>query len=74
MPELNLATLLRALPAIGPAAAALPEVAKVIRAAISTLNGEDQATAQAALADLAADNDEGFARLDAKLAAAERRG
>jgi hypothetical protein len=68
-----LETLLRALPALGPTVAALPEVADLIAATIKTLSPQSQEQAKNAYRDLMADNDEGFARLDAKLAAAERR-
>ena len=50
-----------------------PEIIELAQSAAATLGPQDQATAQAALADLQADNDEGFARLDAKLAEAEGR-
>lgn len=50
-----------------------PEVISLFSESIAALHPEDQDAAKAALADLQADNDAGFARLDAKLAAAEAR-
>ena len=69
---MNLATFLRFLPASGPAVAALPAAKEFLDAAVKLLRPTDQPTAKTALEDLREDNDEGFARLDAKLAAAER--
>lgn len=50
-----------------------PEVISLVNESIAALHPADQETAKAALADLQANNDEGFARLDAKLAALEQR-
>lgn len=49
-----------------------PEVISLVNGAVTLLHPQDQDAAKAALADLQANNDEGFARLDAKLAAAEK--
>lgn len=69
---MDLLTILRALPVIGPVMAAAPEVKNLIDGAIGALHPTDQAHAKEALADLMADNDEGHARLQAKLAAAAK--
>jgi hypothetical protein len=64
------------LKALRAAAAIVPyvrEVRAVFEAASSLLKGEDQDAAKEALHDLANENDEGFARLDAKLEAAKNR-
>lgn len=68
-----LATILGFLKYIPAATAAIPQVKEFIDTAIGTLKGEDQAVAKAAYADLMQDNDEGYKRLDEKLAAAEQR-
>lgn len=71
--KLNLSTFLAALPGIGSAAAALPEVYNLLKGvADSFTKPTDQATAREAIEDLAADNDEGHARLQDKLAAAAK--
>lgn len=70
---MDLTKLLAVLPVVGPAIAAAPEFIALFEAARALLSADDQATAQEALADLQADNDEGHARLQAKLAAAARR-
>lgn len=70
---MNLLSILKVLPAVGPAVAALPEFVELFNAGVSILKPEDQDTAKEALADLHADNAEGFARLDAKLEAAKHR-
>lgn len=67
---MNLSTILNALPVIGSAAAKLPEIVDLITAAADTLGPQDATTAKEALADIQADNDEGHARFQAKLAAA----
>ncbi len=66
---MNLSTILAALPSLVNAAG---PVVMLINEAIQTLSPTDQETAKAALADLMADNDEGHARYQAKLAAAQR--
>jgi len=66
----NLSDVLKLLPAIGPFAAALPEFKAIWNQIVGTFGSHDQATLQEAYADLMADNDEGHARLQAKLAAA----
>jgi hypothetical protein len=74
---LNLATLIafgkKAVELGGVALAKAPEFVSVYEAATGLLHPTDQATAKEAYADLIADNDEGFARLDAKLEAAKNR-
>lgn len=50
-----------------------PAVMDLVQTGIKALKPADQAEAKALLADIQADNDAGFARLDAKLAEAERR-
>lgn len=67
---MNISTVLNLLLIIGPIVARAPEFIALYEAAIATLNADDQAVAKEALADIQADNDEGHARLQAKLAAA----
>lgn len=69
----DLATFLRAITAIGPVVAQLPAVGRLIEQAKAALDPTDQASAQEALADLIAENDDGHRRLQEKLAAAARR-
>lgn len=64
---MDLATILSALPYVGPLLRASPAVASIVEHAIATLSDEDQATAKARLAELRAENDEGHARLQDKL-------
>lgn len=71
--KFNLSTVLELLPAIGSVAAALPQFKAVYDQIVDTFNENDQATLKEAYADLIADNDEGHARLQAKLAAAAQR-
>ncbi|EQA97267.1 hypothetical protein [Sphingobium sp. HDIP04] len=66
---MNISTLLNVLPVVGPVIAKAPEFVALYQAAASLLNDPDQATAKEALADIQVDNDEGHARLQAKLAA-----
>lgn len=70
---MNLLTILNVLPAVGPIVAKLPEFVAMFHEAVATLHPADQATAQEALADIQEDNDDGHARLQAKLAAAARK-
>lgn len=70
---MNLATILDALKAVGPVTAALPAFKALYDAAVGLLKPQDQQTAKDAYADLMEQNDEGFARLDAKLEAAKQR-
>jgi hypothetical protein len=74
---MDLATLLafgkKAVELGGVALAKAPEFVSVYHAAVSLLHPTDQPTAKAGYEDLIADNDEGFARLDAKLEAAKNR-
>lgn len=70
----NLTGFLKAAAEIGKAGLQhAPEIMEMASTAITLLRPQDQDTAKAALADLRADNAEGFARLDAKLAEAEKR-
>lgn len=68
-----LAMILGALRHIPAVIAAVPQVKEFFDQAIGTLREPDQKIAREAYADLMADNDAGFARLDAKLAEAEKR-
>lgn len=71
---MDLASFLQAAAKIGAAGLQhAPEIVSLVESSIATLQPHDQETAKAALADIQADNDAGFARLDAKLAAAEKR-
>ena len=70
---MNISTLLNVLPVVGPVLAKAPEFVALYQAAASVLDDADQATAKDALKDIQADNDEGHARLQAKLAAAAQR-
>ena len=69
---MTLTLLLRFLGFVRPTLAMTPEFIAVFEEARSLLDPIDQATAREALADLQADNDAGHARLQAKLAAAQR--
>lgn len=73
MPEFNLATALRFLQAVTPAAAALPAVKAVFDVAVSTLSKPDEKEAKESYRDLIADNADGHRRLQEKLAEAARR-
>lgn len=66
----DLASILKLLPAVGPVVASLPEFKKVYDDIVATFKEKDQAVLREAYEDLKAGNDEGYARLDAKLAAA----
>lgn len=70
---MKLTDLLNLLPAVGPVVAKLPAFIELFHQGVATLHPADQATAKAALADIQADNDEGHARLQAKLADAAKR-
>ncbi|GEM_PF-1731600 len=70
---MDLTKLLAVLPVIGPIASRAPEFIALFEAAVELLDPDDQATAKAALADIQADNDEGHARLQAKLSEANKR-
>jgi hypothetical protein len=63
--------LLGLLPAVGPVVAALPEFKKLYDLGVGMLHPQDQATAKDAYHDLIANNAEGHARFQQKLAAAE---
>lgn len=67
---MNLSTLLNALAALPAAAAKIPEFVELYHQAAALLDPADQDTAKATLAEIQADNDEGHARLQAKLAEA----
>lgn len=70
---MNLTTILAALQAVGPVVAQLPQFVAFYREVTALLSEDDQVVAKAALADIQAENDEGHARLQAKLIAASRR-
>jgi hypothetical protein len=69
---MKLSTLLNVLPVVGPALATAKEFVDLYREATAALDPADQDTAKAALADIQADNDEGHARLQEKLAEAAK--
>lgn len=69
----DFASVLKLLPAVGPAVAALPEFKKVFDQIVSTFKSDDQEQLKEAYADLVAENDEGHKRLQDKLAAAAQR-
>jgi len=66
----DLSSILRLLPVVGPVIAAAPEFKAIYDQITDTFDETDQGTLKEAYADLIADNDEGHARLQAKLAAA----
>lgn len=72
---MNLTTVLQALKIVPAITAALPEFKAMFDEVVELFDEEPetQATLQEAYEDLIADNDEGFARLDAKLEAAKNR-
>lgn len=61
------------LAALKMAGSAAPAVESVVTTFLPLFNETDQATLKEALADAQAENDEGYARLDAKLAEAAQR-
>ena len=69
----NLSSILQLLPAVGPVVAALPEFKKVFDDIVGTFKEQDQDVLREAYDDLMAENDEGHARLQAKLAEAANR-
>lgn len=69
----DLKSILGLLPAVGPVVAALPEFKKVYDQIVGTFKEDDQEVLKSAYADIMADNDEGHARLQAKLAEAAKR-
>jgi sorbitol-specific phosphotransferase system component IIBC len=74
--KLNLGTVLAALPSLSPYLTAGTAVAKLVGEIVDTFHDRptDQATLKEAIDDLAADNDEGHARYQAKLDAAIKAG
>lgn len=70
--KFDLSTVLSFLPAIGPVVAAIPQVKALFDQIVDTFDEDDQTVLKDAYADLIADNDEGHARLQAKLAAASQ--
>jgi hypothetical protein len=66
-------SILKLLPAVGPVVAALPAFKEVFDQIVGTFKEDDQVVLKDAYADLIAENDEGHARLQAKLDAASRR-
>lgn len=69
----DLTSILKLLPAVGPVVAALPEFKKVYDQIVGTFKQDDQAVLREAYEDLVAENAEGHARLQAKLAEAAKR-
>lgn len=69
----DLSSILKLLLAVGPVVAALPEFKAVYDQIVGTFGDKDEAALKEAYADLIADNDEGHARLQAKLAKAATR-
>ena len=65
-------SLLRLLSTVGAVTARLPEFMVVYDQIVGTFGSADQAELKQAYADLVADNDEGHARLQAKLRAASK--
>lgn len=70
---LAITSLLKMLPIVGPVIAAAPEFKEVFDQIVDTFTEDDQALLKGAYQDLVADNDAGYARLDAKLAEAAKR-
>jgi hypothetical protein len=70
IPAISIEGLLKALTMAGAASEA---VASLVELVTPTLGAKDQATLKEALADAQAENDEGHARLQAKLALAAKR-
>lgn len=70
---MDLASILKLLPAVGPVVAALPEFKRVYDQMVGTFGDHDQDVLRGAYADVIADNDEGHERLQRKLAEAATR-
>lgn len=71
--EFNLATVIRAMQGIGSVALQLPAVKAMVDTAVGTLTGKDQKAAKDVYHDLIADNADGHARVQEKLAEAAKR-
>lgn len=69
----NLSTALALLRIVPTVVAKAPEFVDTFNQALKVLHPGDQDAAKEALADIQAENDEGFTRLDAKLEAAKNR-
>lgn len=69
----KLENVLQLLSAVGPAVAGLAEFKQIFDQIVATFNKPDQSTLRDAYQDLMADNDEGHARLQAKLAEAAKK-
>lgn len=67
-----LATVLTLLDKVGPVVAAIPQFKEVFDGIVGTFKEKDQAVLKQTYATLIAENDEGFARLDAKLEEAKK--
>lgn len=70
---IDLSSLLKLLPVVGPVVAAAPEFKKIYDQMVGTFNQRDQQVLRDAYDDLVADNDEGHRRLQQKLSEAARR-
>lgn len=70
---MNLSSLLGLLPAVGPVVAALPAFKELFDEGVKALHPQDQQTAKDAYQDLIANNAEGHARFQQKLAEASKR-
>jgi hypothetical protein len=70
---MDLSKVLGLLPIVGPIVAKAPAFIEWYNQAAAALKPADQETARQALADIQADNDEGHARLQRKLAEAAKR-
>ena len=70
---MDLNTLLKVLPVVGPTIAKAKEFVDLYQDAMKALKPADQVTAKAALADIQSDNDAGHRRLQEKLAEAAKR-
>lgn len=68
----GLGTLIGLLPKVGPVIAKLPEFKALYDQGVAALHPTDQSTAKEAYQDLIAENAEGHARLQEKLAAAAK--
>ena len=68
----DLSIITKLLQQVGPVIRALPEFKATFDSIVSTFHEKDQATLRSTYEALQAENDAGFARLDAKLEAAKK--